>query len=68
MSPAKAPPHLTPADRAARGKAARHEVPRESHADYESTSQRSDPIDIIGAQSARSRMPAHRRTSGISSR
>jgi len=37
MSPAKAPPHLTPADRAARGKAARHEVPRESHADYESS-------------------------------
>ena len=59
MSPAKAPakapaaPHLTPTERAERGKAARREVPRESHADYESTSQRPDPIDIIGAQSAR---------------
>ena len=53
MSPAKAPakapaktaaaPHLTPAERAERGKAARREVPRESHADYESTSQASGP-------------------------
>ena len=58
-SPAKSPakataaPHLTPAERAERGKAARREVPRESHADYESTSKRPDPIDIIGAQSAK---------------
>ncbi|MGZ5322071.1 MAG: DUF2252 domain-containing protein [Solirubrobacterales bacterium] len=54
-SPAKATaaPHLTPAERAERGKAARREVPRESHADYESTSKRPDPIDIIGAQSAK---------------
>ena len=28
-------------------------MPRESHADYESTSKRPDPIDIIGAQSAK---------------
>jgi hypothetical protein len=55
MSPAKAAaaPHLTPAERAELGKAARRDVPRESHADYESTSKRPDPIDIIGAQSAK---------------
>ena len=63
MSPAKAPakapaktvatPHLTPAERAERGKAARREVPRESHADYAPTSKRPDPIGIIGAQSAK---------------
>ncbi|MGZ4665000.1 MAG: DUF2252 family protein, partial [Frankiaceae bacterium] len=67
MSPAKAPakppakapaetsaaPHSTPTERAARGKAARREVPRESHAEYESRSRRPDPIGIIDAQSAK---------------
>ena len=48
-----AAPRRTPAERAERGKAARREVPRESHADYESTSQRPDPIGIIEGQSAK---------------
>ena len=46
-------PHQTPTERAAHGKAARRDVPRESHAEYASTSKRPDPIDIIGAQSAK---------------
>ena len=35
--------HFTPAERAARGKATRAEVPRASHADWEPSSARPDP-------------------------
>ncbi len=44
---------LTPAERSARGRTARRQVPRESHGDYAPTSQRPDPIGIIEAQSAK---------------
>src|SRR5512143_1631853 len=52
MSETAAAPHLTPAERAARGKAARRDVPRESHAEYKPTAERPDPIDVIERQSA----------------
>ncbi|MFE2324101.1 DUF2252 domain-containing protein [Streptomyces sp. NPDC059385] len=45
--------NLTPQERAARGKAARAEVPRSSHAVYEPAPDRPDPVDIIEKQSAR---------------
>jgi uncharacterized protein (DUF2252 family) len=50
--PARETPQVTPEERVARGKAARREVPRESHADYQPGGQRPDPIGIIDAQSA----------------
>jgi uncharacterized protein (DUF2252 family) len=42
--------HRTPEERAARGKAARSEVPRSSQGAYESASDRPDPIDLLGQQ------------------
>ena len=39
--------HLTPAERAARGKAARAEVPRSSHAGWDAPSGRPDPVTIV---------------------
>jgi uncharacterized protein (DUF2252 family) len=47
---------LTPAERAARGKAARAEVPRESHAVFQPPTDRPDPISLLEEQ-ARSRVP-----------
>ena len=47
---------LTPAERAARGKAARAEVPRDSHAVFDPPSDRADPIALLEEQ-ARSRVP-----------
>ena len=47
---------LTPADRAARGKAARAEVPRDSHAAFEPPPDRPDPIGLL-EQQARTRVP-----------
>jgi uncharacterized protein (DUF2252 family) len=47
---------LTPAERAARGKAARAEAPRESHAVFDPTPDRPDPIALLEEQ-ARSRVP-----------
>jgi uncharacterized protein (DUF2252 family) len=44
--------HLTPADRAARGKAARSEVPRESHALLDLPADRPDPVELLEEQSA----------------
>jgi len=41
---------LTPAQRAARGKAARAEVPRESHAVFDPPSGRPDPISLLEEQ------------------
>jgi len=44
--------HLTVAERAARGKAVRAEVPRESHAQLELPSDRPDPVSLLEEQSA----------------
>jgi uncharacterized protein (DUF2252 family) len=49
-------PQLTVAERVARGKAARREVPRSSHAAYEPTPHRLDPIDLLERQ-AETRAP-----------
>src|SRR5271157_4565308 len=48
--------HLTRAERAARGKAARAEAPRSSHGVFEPGPNRPDPIDLLERQ-ARSRVP-----------
>jgi uncharacterized protein (DUF2252 family) len=47
---------LTPAERVARGKAARAEVPRESHAVFDPSSDRLDPIGLL-EQQAKTRVP-----------
>jgi uncharacterized protein (DUF2252 family) len=47
---------LTPAERVARGKAARAEVPRESHAVFDPPPDRPDPIALLEAQ-AKTRVP-----------
>jgi uncharacterized protein (DUF2252 family) len=49
-------PYLTIAERVARGKAARAEVPRSSHAVFEPASKRPDPIELLERQ-AKSRVP-----------
>ncbi|MGC1285590.1 MAG: DUF2252 domain-containing protein [Streptosporangiaceae bacterium] len=48
--------HLTPAERAARGKSARAEVPLESHAEFDPAPDRPDPIALLEEQGA-SRVP-----------
>jgi uncharacterized protein (DUF2252 family) len=48
--------HLTVDERIARGKAARAEVPRSRHAEYDSPADRPDPIDLLEAQ-AKTRVP-----------
>jgi uncharacterized protein (DUF2252 family) len=47
---------LTPAERAARGKAARAEVPRDHHALFDPAADRPDPIGLLEEQ-AKSRVP-----------
>jgi uncharacterized protein (DUF2252 family) len=47
---------LTPAERAARGKAARAQVPRDTHAVFDPPPDRPDPIGLLEEQ-ARSRVP-----------
>ena len=47
---------LTPAERVARGKAARAEVPRDSHAAFDPPPDRPDPLGLL-EQQARSRVP-----------
>jgi uncharacterized protein (DUF2252 family) len=49
-------PHLTVAERIARGKAARREVPRSSHASFEPAPHRVDPIELLELQ-AETRVP-----------
>ena len=49
-------PHLSIAERVARGKAARAEVPRSSHAKFEPLASRPDPIDLLERQ-AKTRVP-----------
>jgi uncharacterized protein (DUF2252 family) len=44
--------HLTPGERAARGKAARAEVPRSSHAAWDPPAHRPDPVELLEEQSA----------------
>ena len=53
---AEAIPHLTVAERAERGKQARAEVPRSSHAKFEPPSSRPDPVDLLETQ-AKTRVP-----------
>src|SRR4051812_26647866 len=49
-------PHLSVAERVARGKAARAEVPRSSHAVFEPSPTRPDPIELLERQ-ASTRVP-----------
>ncbi|MGZ8566790.1 MAG: DUF2252 family protein, partial [Actinomycetota bacterium] len=48
--PIKSVPHLTPKERADRGKAARATVPRASHATWEPPADRPDPVEVLRAQ------------------
>jgi uncharacterized protein (DUF2252 family) len=49
-------PHLSVAERVARGKAARAEVPRSSHASFEPAPHRADPVRVLERQ-AQTRVP-----------
>jgi hypothetical protein len=49
-------PHLSVAERVARGKAARSEVPRASHATFEPPATRADPVELLERQ-AEMRVP-----------
>ena len=49
-------PHLSVAERVARGKAARAEVPRSSHAGFEPVATRVDPVELLERQS-KTRVP-----------
>ena len=49
-------PHLSVAERVARGKAARAEVPRSSHAAFDVAPGRPDPVDLLESQ-AQTRVP-----------
>ena len=56
-TPAAVPvPHLSVSERVARGKAARAEVPRSSHARFEPSRDRSDPVELLERQ-AETRVP-----------
>ena len=55
-SPGVAVPHLSVAERVARGKAARAEVPRASHAVFEPSPSRADPVELLERQ-AKTRVP-----------
>lgn len=49
-------PHFTPAERAARGRAARRELPRSAHANWEPLGHRPDPVALLEEQ-AETRLP-----------
>jgi uncharacterized protein (DUF2252 family) len=53
---ARAVPHLSVAERVARGRAARAEVPRSSHAEHSPAAHRQDPVALLESQ-AESRVP-----------
>ena len=53
----KVVPHLTVEERVARGKAARREVPRASHADFAAGTYRPDPVALLESQAA-TRVPS----------
>ena len=55
-SEAKVVTHFTPAERTARGKGARAEVPRSSHAAWEPPPNRGDPVQLL-EQQAQTRVP-----------
>jgi len=55
-SRARTVPHLTTAERVARGKAARAEVPRSSHGEFVPSPTRADPIKLLERQ-GQSRVP-----------
>ncbi len=55
-APAPKVEHFTPAERAARGKAARAEVPRRVHGEWEPPPHRPDPVDLLEEQ-AQTRVP-----------
>ena len=55
-TPGAAVPHLSVAERVARGKAARKDVPRASHAQFEPHSTRTDPVELLERQ-AKTRVP-----------
>ena len=48
--------HFTPAERAARGRAARGELPRSAHAVWEPAPGRVDPVELL-EQQAQTRLP-----------
>jgi uncharacterized protein (DUF2252 family) len=52
----RAMPHLSVAERVARGKAARAEVPRSSHGSFEPSPTRADPVELLERQ-AQTRVP-----------
>jgi uncharacterized protein (DUF2252 family) len=52
----KVVPHLTPAERAARGRAARQEIPRSAHAEWAPAAVRPDPVELL-EQQAVTRLP-----------
>jgi uncharacterized protein (DUF2252 family) len=54
--PARPVQHFTPSERAAHGKAARAEIPRRSHGEWEPSSVRPDPVALLEEQ-AQSRLP-----------
>jgi uncharacterized protein (DUF2252 family) len=54
--PGVAVPHLSVAERVARGKAARAGVPRASHATFEPSTTRADPVELLERQ-AKTRVP-----------
>ena len=54
--PVAAVPHLSVAERVARGKAARQEVPRAGHALFEPLPTRADPVELLERQ-AKTRVP-----------
>ena len=56
MPPQAQPPYPTPVERAARGKAARAEVRRSAHANWEPAPERPDPVELLEEQ-ARTRVP-----------
>jgi uncharacterized protein (DUF2252 family) len=56
VAPSRDGAHLTVAERVARGKAARAEVPRSSHATFEPRPRRTDPVKLLERQ-ASSRVP-----------
>ena len=54
--PRKAVPHFTPAERAARGRAARADLSRSAHAVWEPVARRTDPVDLLEEQ-GQTRLP-----------
>ncbi|KPC58410.1 DUF2252 domain-containing protein [Streptomyces chattanoogensis] len=52
MTATQPAPHATPAERAARGRAARSRVPRSGHARFVPDAERPDPLGILESQSA----------------